>query len=982
MVDWLVLWGAAQAAGFVFKPILEDLAKESAKDYTKDFFKDCLKKVIHLPEPNVLKEASGKALKEFLQLVQQELEDADFQAAQIKLYVPPFKLLMEQEAVSAELGRAFQLDCRGLDTGAIALAWENLRSQREGLTLPEGFDWERVSKRYLKKARAIVQESDKLRPIFAAEAEARTAEQVEELVGVAPEFDLGRYAEGIKEQYGAVKLDSLDTTGAYYNELKLWRIFVPQMVRECQEFLPQMYEIPKEHLLRLREAGQVSEADMADLAAAELERQRQFYGEQSVRSVLEVVGDPQENPPSRAEQYAVILGDPGAGKSSLLQYLALVWAERPVRELALHPIPLLIELRSYARDKQEKRCDDIVSFIHGGNVTCRLNQLDLHAKLKAGQAIALFDGIDEIFDPGLRDEVVTDIHRFTNDYPQVRPVVTSRWLGYKAQRLRDAGFRHFMLQDLEPEQVEEFVQQWHELTFAPGAPDKKRKRERLRRAVRESKAIRELAGNPLLLTMMAILNRNQELPRDRPELYLQASRVLLHQWDVERNLIEARLDPLAIDYKDKQAMLRRVAHHMQSSQTGLAGNVISTADLEQILMEYLRSIEVAEPRVTARAMTKQLRERNFILCYLGADSYAFVHRTFLEYFCAWEIVWRFKETQTLSLEALKTEVFGEHWRDESWQEVLCLIAGMIDDRFTGEVIEFLMKLDGEEDKFANLFLAAKCLLEVRNRAEVEECDRRLLERLKELVGYTLDYYDERYRNQETDLTTKIRTQAVAAIASTWQEERSTHDWLKTRAQIDGDRHVRSAVLRELAHGWKNEIDTLPMLKALAQSRSSYLVRVTAVKELARGWQDDLDILLMLKTLVQSEVDRVVRRVAVRELARGWQSDPNILPMLKTLAQSEVDRLLRITAMEELAWGWKDEPGMFEFLCDHALHDPFEREYDFESNPRQTALKAIAQNYPHHPQTLELLRDRAQNDADPQVREFAQEQLAKQEQSST
>jgi predicted NACHT family NTPase len=53
--------------------------------------------------------------------------------------------------------------------------------------------------------------------------------------------------------------------------------------------------------------------------------------------------------------------------------------------------------------------------------------------------------------------------------------------------------------------------------------------------------------------MMAILNRNQELPRDRPELYNQASRVLLHQWDVEQKLLEnPRVDSVAIDYKDKQ----------------------------------------------------------------------------------------------------------------------------------------------------------------------------------------------------------------------------------------------------------------------------------------------------------------------------------------------------------------------------------------------------------------------------------------------
>ncbi|MEQ8957679.1 MAG: NTPase, partial [Coleofasciculus sp. C2-GNP5-27] len=196
--------------------------------------------------------------------------------------------------------------------------------------------------------------------------------------------------------------------------------------------------------------------------------------------------------------------------------------------------------------------------------------------------------------------------------------------------------------------------------------DKTWKRDRLQRAIDRSKAIQELAGNPLLLTMMAILNRHQELPRDRPELYHQASRVLLHQWDVERALIEdSRLDPKTIDYKDKQAMLRRVAYFMQATEKGLAGNLIRGEDLEGILTEYLRSIEVNQARLVARVLIRQLRERNFILCYLGVDYYGFVHRTFLEYFCAWELIWQFKETQRLSLEELKTEVFGKHWRDES-----------------------------------------------------------------------------------------------------------------------------------------------------------------------------------------------------------------------------------------------------------------------------------------------------------------------------
>jgi predicted NACHT family NTPase len=149
--------------------------------------------------------------------------------------------------------------------------------------------------------------------------------------------------------------------------------------------------------------------------------------------------------------------------------------------VAERPLPLLIELRKYGRDRHDQKCSSVVEYLHQGEVACRLNQQQLHEVLQAGDAIALFDGVDEVFDPHLRDVVVTDIHRFTNDYPQVQVIVTSRWLGYKAQPLRDAGFQHYMLQDLTDEQVGEFVERWHDQTFPEGA-DKLRKRERLHRA--------------------------------------------------------------------------------------------------------------------------------------------------------------------------------------------------------------------------------------------------------------------------------------------------------------------------------------------------------------------------------------------------------------------------------------------------------------------------------------------------------------------
>jgi len=68
--------------------------------------------------------------------------------------------------------------------------------------------------------------------------------------------------------------------------------------------------------------------------------------------------------------------------------------------------------------------------------------------------------------------------------------------------------------------------------------------------------------------------------------------------------------------------------------------------------------------------------------------------------------------------------------------------------------------------------------------------------------------------------------------------------------------------------------------------------------------------------------------------------------------------------------------MFELLYDRTLNDPFERKQDWETNPRQIALEAMIKQRPDSLQTLSLLRDRAENDPDEELREFAKKKLEK------
>ncbi|NEO90062.1 MAG: NACHT domain-containing protein [Moorea sp. SIO3G5] len=935
MLDWLAIWGLSSAGGYLAKEVIGPLAKEALEDYTKDFFKESIKEYTGLSDQNTQKKLFGKALKEFMDLVEEELEDAELSKQDVKQYNKTLKQYIKNKSIKAILGSAFKYGCKRIDTETLAKTWIDL----DLFPLPEGFDWHYIGKRYLKEVKTIIRESDDLRPIRDSQTLEAIAENTKR--GIIPGFDLREYQEALLESYGNVKLDSLDTSGCAYNELKLWKIFIPQNVREVHELMPEaIHELPKDYYQKSK------------IYPEELEDAKKRYYQQPIKSVLDVIKD------SQGYRYLVVLGDPGSGKSTLLQYLALNWARTDLTTEGSLRIPLLIELRTYIRNRD--KCNNFLEFWHqSSGAICHLNQHHLDQQLNDGKALVMFDGLDEVFEPGKREDVITDIHRFTNQYPKVRVIVTSRVIGYKPQRLRDAEFRHVMLQDLESEQIQTFIEQWHELTFTDQG-DKVRKRERLQKAIETSSPIRQLAVNPLLLTMMAILNRNQELPRDRSELYNQSSRLLLHQWDVERALLEDnRVDPKTIDYQDKQQMLGKVAYFMQGNQAGLAGNLISGEDLERIIKEELKLREVTNPRAVAKVMINQLRTRNFILCFMGADYYAFVHRTFLEYFCAWEFVRKFEKKQEIDLEQLKTEVFGQHWRDESWREVLRLIVGMIDSKKGGEIIEYLMAQDGEGDKLGNLFLAADCLSEVRNRYEMKSTDSELLNRVKDLIHYDLNYDYNKY-GIDGILVYHIRTQAVVAVATHWQDHRDTLALLQQWARSDKDSDVRVTAIKQLAQGYKDHRDTLALLQQWARSNKDSRVRATAIEQLAQGYKDHRDTLALLQQWARSDKDSDVRGTAIKQLAQGYKDHPDTLALLQQWARSDKDSDVRGTAIKQLAQGYKDHPDTLALLQQWARSDK-------DSDVRVTAIEQLAQGYKDHGDTLALLQESARFDTDSWVR---------------
>jgi hypothetical protein len=346
-----------------------------------------------------------------------------------------------------------------------------------------------------------------------------------------------------------------------------------------------------------------------------------------------------------ANHVLVVLGPPGSGKTTELRYIALTLAA-PGKERgklnAPNKLPILLLVSDLANGIAKNRklslaqaVADILQSQNGPHIPARW----FERQLGRGRFLVMLDGLDGVAKRSDREDVVAWVQRQINSYSSGnRFLVTSRPHGYQSNPLigEEGAPLEVAVLEIAPfstSEVRDFARRWYLDTeiknLAKGNRDVEQKAEARAKdlilRLQGSDALWKMAANPLLLTMMANVDRygGKPVPEQRVELYADVCEVFLDRrkeaWGVFSHLT----------VKTKERVLQALAYEMMLQQTPkLDAKPASTAIADALVREGERRDPEAflEGAKTSGLMIESEQ-----------GTYRFSHQTFQEYLASMHV---------------------------------------------------------------------------------------------------------------------------------------------------------------------------------------------------------------------------------------------------------------------------------------------------------------------------------------------------------
>jgi len=425
----------------------------------------------------------------------------------------------------------------------------------------------------------------------------------------------------------------------------------------------------------------------------------------------------------------VVRGEAGSGKTTLLRWLAIQAARRSFGENLRswnRCVPFFVPLREYA-ERPFPSSQQFVAAV-APNVAAAMPTGWAHQVLST-KALLLIDGIDEI-PTARRAELAEWLRGLVEEYPNAAIITSSRPAALEARLARstmgDALVAlHFEQITLEPMSVadsETLISQWHsavarDLTDEDSLSKVERYERDLVRALYDRPALRALAANPLLCSMVCVLNwdRQQRLPDSRMQLYELALEMLIDARDAERGIRAAQLQTL--DRSAKETLLDGIAYWMMRNGVTEA----NFSDVEAQVSMALQRMPSA-PQAAGNVL-QELLERTGVLRQPQAGSVDFIHRTFLEYMAARAAI------RAGDIGFLATKV-----QEDSWREVIVFAVGHAHGRQRDELVTKLLRtpLFSFRGRSLEADVTATCCLETASAdlapalmASLQDCAKKL-----------------------------------------------------------------------------------------------------------------------------------------------------------------------------------------------------------------------------------------------------------------
>lgn len=365
-----------------------------------------------------------------------------------------------------------------------------------------------------------------------------------------------------------------------------------------------------------------------------------------------------------------ILGNPGTGKTTFLQHLAL----QCNRGLFMaNRVPIFITLKSFVEESKETGEVSFLNYIRSEFLTSNIiNPSTIDNLLCEGRVLLLLDGLDEVLTIDT-NAVYQEINRFTEKYHKNLFIITCRTAG-NIHNLN--GFIDVEIAPFTSEQIAEFSQKWFSTLIKNPTEDTHQQAVQFIQLLDlpENLRFRQLAATPLFLHLACWIFVHQgQFPGSESEFYKQCLDLLLGKWDEIRGVQRDSISPeLALPQKLK--LLSEIA--IKTFERG--EYFFEKRTIEEYISDYLYQLSDApidseELQLASEDILKAIALQHGLLTERSRGIFSFSHLAFHEYFTARNII---MNSYLKSLEEALEELIN-HVVEPRWREIFLLTAVML-----------------------------------------------------------------------------------------------------------------------------------------------------------------------------------------------------------------------------------------------------------------------------------------------------------------